>query len=420
MTQTEWPRSGLARGSIAVVMALLVGACGGTTATTAPSAGASAAPASQNASGAPAGTKFVSILNQNMTDDQIKAEVAKEGSLVVANWTQSINDELIKQFKDYVKANYGADIQFTYEGTQAPSAYLTNLFAAQKAGNTPPYDLLAVEENYWDQAMSNNAVADFLPSDLVPNQKLILPQLQHAPTSIAFQATAFATVVYNKATAPFIKSLKDLADPRLKGKVTMPLPGDITAGGFFLELAAELGKDYKDPAQMKEVVDWAIANIGPNVLKYTTDSSQLSQLLESGAATAVVFWNSMARLEALNGHPDMSLVIPSTVYAVNGYMWIPKGAPHPVLAQIFVNWRLSPEVEFPNTWPISHGAWAEFNEGYMGPSYVNSVPDWFKSQYETYFPTLDQFQSAFKAIDWAAYNATQQDWQNYYAQKIGL
>ena len=56
----------------------------------------------------------------------------------------------------------------------------------------------------------------------------------------------------------------DLADPRLKGKVTVPPPGDISAGGFLLALANELGKDYKDPEQMKEVVDWLIANIGPN------------------------------------------------------------------------------------------------------------------------------------------------------------
>ena len=32
---------------------------------------------------------------------------------------------------------------------------------------------------------------------------------------------------------------------------------------------------------MKEVVDWAVANIGPNVLKYTPDSAEMQQLLRS-------------------------------------------------------------------------------------------------------------------------------------------
>ena len=139
-----------------------------------------------------------------------------------------------------------------------------------------------IEENYWADAVAHDAAESFLPSDLVPNQKLVFEKFQHAPTSIAFQATAVPLVVYNGKTASFIKGEKDLADPRLKKRITVPLPGDVTAGGFFMNLADELGKDYKDPQQMKEVVDWFIANIGPNVLKYTTDTSEIMQLLQTG------------------------------------------------------------------------------------------------------------------------------------------
>jgi spermidine/putrescine-binding protein len=386
---------------------LVLGACAGAI----PSASAPVA-------GGP--TKHVPILDKDLTDDQIKAEIQKEGSLIVANWTYTANDELVKQFTAYVKENYGLDVEFTYEGSQAPSVYLTNLYAAQQAGNAAPYDVMAIEENYWAEAKEKDAVDDFLPSDLVPNQKLVLDQFQHVPQTIAFQSTAFPGVVYNKARAPFLKSLKDLADPRLKNKVTLPLPGDITAGGFFLGLASELGKDYKDADQMKEVVDWAVENIGPNVLKYTTDSSEMQQLLRSGAADAVAFWNSLARLEFFSGeNPDAALLLPSTIYPANGYLWIPKGAAHPVLAQIFINWRLSPEVQFPNDWPIEHNAWSELSEGFLGPDYESQVPDWFKDDYFTYFPTLDQIKSQFKAVDWDAYNASAKEWQDYYAQQIG-
>ncbi|MDQ3871955.1 MAG: extracellular solute-binding protein [Chloroflexota bacterium] len=395
------------------VLALAIASCGGTAA---PPAATTGAPAGSPA----AGTKHVPILNRDLTDEQIRAEVAKEGSLVVANWTYTANDELVKQFKQYVKTTYGADIQFTYEGSQAPSTYLTNLYAAQKGGNPAPYDVMAIEENYWAEGMANNAVESYLPSDLVPNQKLVLDQFQHVPTAIAFQSTAFPAVVYNKTRAPFLKSIKDLADPRLKKKVTLPLPGDITAGGFFLGLASELGKDYKDAAQMKEVVDWAVTNIGPNVVKYTTDSSEMQQLLRSGAADAVAFWNSLARLEYFSGkNPDATLLLPSAVYPINGYLWIPKGVQHPVLAQLFINWRLSPEVQFPNSWPIEHGAWSELSEGFLGPSYVTQVPDWFAKDYFSYFPTLDQIRTQFKTVDWTAYNSSSKEWQDYYATKIG-
>ena len=389
-----------------IVLAMVMSACG-------------AVPATPSTGGGGGATKHVGILNKDMTDAEIKAEIEKEGSLIVGNWTYTANDELVKQFTQYVKDTYGVDIEFTYEGSQAPSVYLTNLYATQKAGNPTPYDVLAIEENYWAEAMANDAVDSFLPSDLVPNEKLVLDLFKHAPTTIAFQSTAFPAIVYNKKNAPFLASLMDLADPRLKGKVTLPLPGDITAGGFFLGLADELGKDYKDAAQMKEVVDWAVENIGPNVLKYTTDSSEMQQLLRSGAADAVGFWNSLARLEFFNGYTDTALLLPKSIYPANGYLWIPKGAPHPVLAQIFINWRLSPDVQFPNSWPIDHGPWSELSEGFLGPEYVTHVPEWFAKDYFTYFPTLDQIKTQFKTVDWNAYNASQKEWQDYYAQKIG-
>jgi spermidine/putrescine-binding protein len=407
-------------GALLFAVALALGACSNTAPPASTGTGASAGTGGGASAGTgSAGTKHVSILDKDMTDDEIKAAIAAEGGLVVGNWTYSANSVLIDEFQKYVKATYGADVKLTYEGTQAPSEYLTKLAAASKGGNPAPYDVIAVEENYWADGVTQGLVSDFLPSDLIPNQSLVLDQFQHAPTSIAFQSTAFPGVVYNKTKAPFLKTLKDLANPALKGKITLPAPGDITAGGFFLGLASELGKDYKDAAQMKEVVDWAVTNIGPNVVQYTTDQPTLQQLFESGAIDAFAFWNSTARLEYFGGHKDATLLVPGTIYPANGYLWIPKGATHPVLAQVFINWRLSPEVQFPNDWPIEHGQWSELSEGFLGPDYVSHVPDWFAADYFSYFPTLDQIKTQFKPVDWAAYNATSKEWQDYYATKIG-
>ena len=389
-------------------------------------AGASPSPSgagtpAPSAAGSAAATKHVSILNKDMTDAEIRAEVAKEGSIVIANWTYTANDEIVKQFTKYVKDNYGADIKVTYEGTQAPTTYLTNLYAAQKAGNPSPYDVMNIEENYWADAMGHDAVESFLPSDLVPNQELVFEKFQHVPTSIAFQATAVPLVVYNGKTAAFIKSTKDLADPRLKGRVTVPLPGDVTAGGFFMNLADELGKDYKNPDQMKEVVDWFITNIGPNVLKYTTDTSEIMQLLQTGAIDAAGFWLSLARQEYLAGYTDILPLWPTKMYPMCGYSWIPKRAPHPVLAQIYINWRMNPDVQFPNAWPIEHSPWSELNEGFLGPSYeaANLIPDWFAADYYKYYPKIDEYDTKLIPVDWDAYNTSGEVWQDYYAQKIG-
>lgn len=363
----------------------------------------------------------VSILNQQMTRAEIAEAIRQEGELVVGNWTYTANDDLVREFQQYVLDTYGVEVTLTYDGTQAPSVYLTNVYAAQRAGNPSPYDVLAIEENYWYEAIQQDAVENILPSGLIPNQALVAQKFQKSPTAIGFQATAFPGVVYSKSRAGWMTKLTDLADPRLQGKITLPLPGDVTAGGFLVTVAGELGKDYKDPQQMIEVVDWVVDNVGPNAIKYTTDSAEMQQLLRSGAADAVVFWNSLARLEFLSGNEDAALLVPETgVYPINGYMWIPKGAPHPVLAQVFINWRISPEVQFPNEWGIEPGPWSELHEGFLGPTYSETlIPDWFGDQYFTYYPSAQQIDQSFQTMDWEAYTNGVDTWMNHYAERLG-
>lgn len=391
------------------------------------SAALAAATGAQGTAPAASGTVKVSILNKEMTHDEIAAEVKKEGKVVVGNWTYTANDELIKRFQDYVKTTYGADVKLSYEASQSPSTYLVNLYTALKSNNDSPYDVLAIEENYWAEAQAQGksqnspVMEDYLPSGLIPNAERVIPMFHHDPTATGFQASATPGIVYNKSKADFLKDWKDLADPRLKGKLTLPEVGDITCGGFLLGLASSLGKDYKDLNQMKETIDFAADKIGPNVIKYTTNSSEMQQLLRSGAADAVGFWNSLARMEFLAGQKTTAFMIAeSGQYLVNGYMWIPKKAAHPVLAQVFVDWRLSDDAQFPSAdWNIEHGPWAELNEGLLGPSYEKDIPDWFKADYFSYYPTLDQLKTKYKSVDWAVYSQDSSKWMDYYSQKLG-
>jgi spermidine/putrescine-binding protein len=408
------------------ILTLLLAACGSTQ----PQAPAQqpAAPTTDASSGAATGASAekirVSILNRELTIDEIRAEIQKEGQVVVGNWTYTANDALVQRFQSYVKETYGVDVTLIYEGSQAPSSYMTNLYTALGAGNPSPYDVLAIEENYWAeaQAQPEPVMEDFLPSGLVPNADRVSTQFQRFPTAVGFQASATPGIVYNSARADFLKDWKDLADPRLKGRLTMPLPGDITCGGILMGLAASLGKDYKNPEQMREVIDFAVDQIGPNVLKYTTDSAEMQQLLRSGAVDAVGFWNSLARLEYLNGQKDTRfLIAESGQYLANGYMWIPKNAPHPLLAQIFIDWRLSDDGQFPSEgWAIEKGPWAELNEGLLGPSYEKNIPEWFQEDYFNYYPTSEQLQQQYKDVDWDYYAEHNKEWMDYYAQRLGL
>jgi spermidine/putrescine transport system substrate-binding protein len=365
----------------------------------------------------------VPIVNKEMTPDEITAAIQSEGTVNVGNWTYTANDTVKAKFVEYVKSTYGVDITLNYEASQAPSTYMTSLYTSLQSGNPPSYDVLAIEENYWAEAMSQPepVVEEFLPSGLIPNADRVLDMFQHEPTSIGFQASATPGIVYDKERAPYLTDWTDLADERLKGRLTLPIPGDITCGGFLLGLAAALGFDYKKPEEMTQAIDFAIQKIHPNVLQYTTDSATMQQLLRAGVVDAVGFWNSLARMEFLNGQANTAFMIAkSGQYLVNGYMWIPKGAPHPVLAQIFINWRLSDDVQFPpESWGLEHGPWAELNEGILGESYEDLVPDWFAKDYFNYYPTLDQLNTYYKTIDWDYYGEHSAEWMDYYAKGIG-
>ncbi len=370
------------------------------------------------------GRVAVSILDVEMSADEITEAIRDEGEVVVGNWTYTANDAIVEQFQQHVKETYGVDVKLTYNGTQSPSTYLTNLYTAVRSGNPSPYDVLAIEENYWAEAKSQSVevMEEFLPTGLIPNADRVSDMFKHEPTAIGFQASASPSIVYNSANVDFLTDWNDLADERLRGRLTLPFPGDITSGGFLIGLAASLGKDYANADQMREVVDFAVDDIGPNVIKYTTDSAEMQQLLRAGAVDAVGFWNSLARLEFLSGNEDTrAMVAESGQYLANGYMWIPKNPPHPVLAQVFINWRLSDDGQFPGeAWDIEHGPWAEYNEGLLGPSYEEDIPEWFADDYFTFYPTTDELEAQFRSIDWDVYAKESPAWMDYYSERLGL
>jgi spermidine/putrescine-binding protein len=365
----------------------------------------------------------VSILNREMTRDEIIAEIQNEGEVNVGNWTYTANDTLIAQFQQYVEDTYGVGITLNYQASQAPTTYITNLYTALGSGTPPSLDVMAIEENFLAEALSQPepVAEEFLPSGLVPNADRVFEMFQQFPHGVGFQASATPGIVYDRERAPFLADWQDLADERLKGRLTMPLPGDITAGGMLLGIAGSLGLDYKNPEEMTEAIDFAIEKIHPNVLQYTTDSATMQQLLRAGVVDAVGFWNSLARMEFLSGQANTAFMIAeSGQYLANGYMWIPKGTPHPVLAQIFVDWRLSDAAQFPpESWGLEPGPWAELNEGILGESYADLVPEWFADDYFTYYPTVEQLTTNYKSVDWDYYAEHVGEWMDYYSQGIG-
>ncbi len=392
-----------------------------------------AAAATQAAPAVATGGRFkVSILGKEMSKDEVAAELAKEAEVNVANWTFTANDAIVGRFQAVVKEEWGVDVKCNYLPSQSPSIYLTNLYTANQAGNPSPYDVMAIEEPYYVEAKGHGVTQDIFPSDLMKNWEPVDKRFKREMQAVGFQGTAFPVVVH---TTDWFKDWKDLADPRLKGKITIPEVGDITNGGHLVEAAWSLGKDYKQPEDMKAVVDFVVNQVKPNVIKVTSDSAEMQRLLRSGAAQAVCFWNSLARLEQLSGQPGTDKTVytlpAAGVPVINGYMWIPKGSPHPLVAQLFLNWRLSSDGLIPGdrwpsapgagpmNWQENQGAWSEIFEGVLYAGQEKDVPAWFADSYKRFYPPFSDYDKL-KAVDWDYYAAHQKDWQDAESKGLGL
>jgi spermidine/putrescine-binding protein len=385
----------------------------------------------QDSAASPAadGPVHVALLDREMTFDEIKAAIADEGEVNVGNWTYTASDQLVQRFQQYILDVYGEEITLNYAQSQQPSTYLTELYTAVGSGNSSPYDVLAIEENYYAEVQAQAAaegvtlLEEFLPSGLIPNADRVFDTFKKGNSAIGFQASASPAIVYNSDNVDFLTDWDDLADERLNGKLLMWLPGDITGGGVLLGVAKSLGLDYTDPAQMDEAIAFLVEQVHPNVLKYTADFGEAQQLFSNGVVDVVTFWNSLARLQYLNGQESAAmLVAESGQYAVNGYMFVPVDPPHPVLAQLFIDWRLSDDAQFPviEEWGISEGSWAELQEGFMGPSYEGLVPDWIADVYFNFFPTVEQLETQYLSVDWDYYTQHASEWYDAWLQGIGL
>lgn len=369
-------------------------------------------------------TLLVAILNKRLTRAELVEVLQREGTLTVAGWNYAAKDAMVEQFQAWVKKEYGVEVTLQYISDLAPAAYLGSLDAARQTKTAAPYDVVAVEENYFAAARRNDAVAEMFPSDLLGNAGQVAEALHSEPYAIAFQsASTVAPIFHNAVVGEWFHDWQDLADARLKRRIALPKPEGKLAGVFLLGVANALGKDYKNPAQMRAAIETVCTQIIPNAYTFTNNLNELQQLLRENRIDVAVSWNLLARLERFSdaaGTQDIAYrPMASGQPALNGYAWIPRGTAHPALAQLFINWRLSRDGQLPGeAWGISNLAWGEYHEGLLGASYADAIPATFKENYFSIYPTVEQIQNLYKPIDWNYYATQEEAWMEQYAACI--
>jgi len=379
---------------------------------------------------------WIPIMNQFMSRDEVAAEIAKEKKVSIANWTYwgLVDSYFTPSLKKYVKDLYGVDIEVEFLGTQAAKGgWVVAVESALAAGEAPPFDLMHIEVNFFEDAVAKGLAEPFLPSPLVPWAGYVDSWFLRYPYGIQFQQHALGNFTVNtKYVGDWFNGWKALADPRLKGKVSIWPSSDNGLWGWWAVMAGELGYDYHNLDDMKKTLKWIADNICPNVLKYTDDEGELADLLEKELTWASAYWCCTAegyaitkpylkgtqKLPYFKGqHPNLP-----------GVYWIPKKVQHPVLAQIAADWELSAGLQMTDIkqWPLAPDdetktkqLWAEAFEGPLGEDYLQFVPDWVKELgpngiYELY-PTIEQATSFLK-LDWGYINTVINDWIAYWKQ----
>jgi spermidine/putrescine-binding protein len=378
---------------------------------------------------------WIPILNKFMSKDEVAAEIASEGKVSIANWTYwgLIDSYFTPSLKKYIKDIYGVDVEVEFLGTQAAKGgWIVAVESALAAGQPVPFDLMHIEENFFAAAVSKGIAQPFLPSPLVPWAQYVDSFFLRLPYGVQFQQHSLCNFTVNtKYVGDWFKSYKDLADSRLKGKITLWPSSDNGLWGWWAIMAQELGYDYHNPNDMKTTIKWIADNIHPNVLKYTDDEGELGQLLEGEMSWISAYWCCLAEGYAIT-KPELkgSQLLPgftSTHANLPGVYWIPKQVQHPVLAQIAADWEISASLQMTdlNTWKFADDPkkaeqlWAMALEGPLGQDYLQYVPDWVqqlgpKGIFEI-FPTIDQAKN-FPRLDWNYINGVVDDWINYWKQ----
>ncbi|MCD6488769.1 MAG: extracellular solute-binding protein [Desulfurococcales archaeon] len=372
---------------------------------------------------------YIPILNEWMTESEIKEEIQKEGTVIIADWTYGglVETYHVPAFKKYIKDYWGVDIDVKWVGTQEPEVIVSSVLQAVKAGQPAPYDVVAIEAPYFFRAKKANAIeaAIYIGNPLMKNLSYVHPFfLQFQPYAVVFQAIDTAGMLVNTEKAGWIKDYTDLADPRLKGHVILPTPGTVHFANFLVNLALAMGKDYKNPQDMEEVIKFAAEKIHPNVLRYTVSEAEIIEYLERGEAWAVAWWWYLAPVEAVKGYPISRVAQPQGNVFIPGIAWIPKGVQHPVLAQLFINFLMSPDFWFAIGFPQYRESKEDFlmlHQNLLNDSNFDLLPDWIKSIYSQIYPyPLDKMYEWYVFPDYEYIEEHTEEWSNLYNQYAGL
>ncbi|MCM2970979.1 ABC transporter substrate-binding protein [Larsenimonas suaedae] len=263
--------------------------------------------------------------------------------LYLFNWTEYMDPDIIKAFE----SKYDVDVVESHFGS------LAEMYAKLQAGGDAQYDVI-VPSNYFVPRLIKAGLVQPLELDKVPNMANVMDKFQH-PSYDPGQAYSApyqwgtTGIVYNTKAYPDAPASWSLIfDPEQTGgqPFSMMTDGQVMIGAA----CAYLGKGY----QCTDRKSWAEAaklllktKHRDNFTGFVDGTPALPQMARGVTQAALTFNGDylLDKAENPDGFKYLEYVLPeegSELWV--DVMMIPKRAPHPELANAFINFILDAKV----------------------------------------------------------------------------
>lgn len=273
----------------------------------------------------------------------LPAFAANSDTLYIFNWSQYMNPKIIKQFE----AKYHVKVVQSYYNS------LPEMFAKLRAGGDSQYDIV-VPSNYYVPRLIHTGLVQPLDKKLIPNYDNLMPRFKDTSYDPGGKYTAAyqwgdTGIAYNvKKLGQQPESWSILFDPKANSKYPFEIGTD--AQVMFGSACAYLGDKYDCQGRDK----WTKAaklilktKKRSNFSGFQDATPTLKQLARGNIAAGMAYNGDYAFDKGQNpqGFKNIKFVVPkegAELWVDN--MMIPAHAPHPKLANEFINFILNAKI----------------------------------------------------------------------------
>jgi spermidine/putrescine transport system substrate-binding protein len=264
------------------------------------------------------------------------------GTLNFSNWPLYIDRSVLKDFQK----KYGTKVKYTEEINDNVE-FFGKVRQQLARGSSGGRDLWALTD-WMAGRMIRLGYVQKLDKSVLPNvEKNLLPAFRKADFDPARDYSApwqgiFAGLIYRKDKIAEPKSVNDIFDPKLKGKVTMLTESRDTVGLTMLGMG-------KDPAKATMAdINAALdkidkANRDGQIRRFT--GNDYTKDITKGDTWLIYGWSGDA-VQLQNDNPNIRFFFPPEGFTLSSdNMQIPVGAPRAYTAELMMNFVYDPEVQ---------------------------------------------------------------------------